>query len=216
MNAKGYEDYTLFDIYEESLDLLGTRSTYDQREFFYQDIVDHYRGRPYHNIDHIRTVVDRGLFIHGAYGSLSEKSLAQFLLAAIYHDIIYVPGFEWNEQLSADYAVLHLELLDLSPEQYNAISNAILATRTHHPTASPISNLLIDCDLYELGTDAYWDNSILIRKEFGNPLEADWVRGRSKFLHSFLLRDKIYTNEHDPSLEASARNNMKTELKGLL
>lgn len=209
------EDYTLFDIYEESLDILGTNSTRSEREFFFQDILDHYQGRYYHNIEHINTVVDRGREISESYG-LHDLTTAQFMLAAIYHDIIYVPGFEWNERLSAEYALSHLELLGLAPEQTNRIEDAIVATQSHNRTKSPISNLLIDCDLYELGTDAYPENEILIRKEFGNPNDSDWRKGRTKFLHSFLLRDSIYTVNFDSALEARARHNMETELKELL
>ncbi len=114
---------------------------------------------------------------------------------------------------------LELNYLDFPEYHFAAVERAIRATKDHHPdlaSGNPASRLLIDADLFELGTDRYAENGIDVRAEFAHVPEALWVRGRKKFLHTYLNRDKLFNTPGQYELELKARDNMEAELVSLI
>jgi predicted metal-dependent HD superfamily phosphohydrolase len=180
--------------------------------------------RAYHNDEHIVSVLRRIDYLIGlaaGQGHDVDETVVRF--AAFYHDAVYVPGFAFNERLSADMAASHLTAMGLDLIQRYQVHNIILKTKKHEVdvfrTGAPWeAKVLIDADLYELGTDKYGLNSHKVRNEieyYGKLTDETWRQGRCKFLESFLARDRIFLLDGQPDLEAQARANMQEELDEL-
>lgn len=180
-----------------------------------EDLAQRYEEphRWYHNKCHIVSVIDRINELSEAW-QWRERGIA--LIAALYHDAVYVPGWGSNEEMSAQMAFNHLSAMNADAVVTRRVMDAIRATKNHDPGEDVAAKLLVDADLYELGTAKYDYNSRRIRKEFGDIEDSHWIEGRKNFLHTFLLRDRIYHLGEQWDLEAAARLNMENELVRLI
>lgn len=184
---------------------------------YVDDLAARYEGqdRWYHNKCHIVSVIER---IYDLAEVWQWEDRDRALIAALYHDAVYVPGWKNNELQSAILMRGHLQSMDAKPQLYYGVERCILATKDHQPDAKAITSsaILIDADLYELATDKYEYNSRRVRREFGDIEEDAWIEGRKKFLMEFLLRNKIYHLHNQHELEVAARTNMENELVRLI
>lgn len=196
---------------------------------FYDDLMARYSevGRHYHNTDHVidmlRKVEDWNNPTHLDTTAhdihVDSAKFAQLSLAIFYHDAVYIPGFEWNEHLSAAMAMNHLLLLGINNAVIEQIVNLIRLTKEHRPPHTAFldeaGKMIIDADLVGLASINYERNSARIYKEFGYPSWDLWSEGRKKFLEGFLERDKIFYLQK-PEVEEIARKNMQNELDSIL
>ena len=83
--------------------------------------------RFYHTIDHITGFVKK----------LDEKGLKQpeLFLAAVFHDIVYDPKSNTNEEDSAELFMSEAKTSSLSADQKSHVKQLILDTKTHQPKA---------------------------------------------------------------------------------
>ncbi len=168
-------------------------------------------GRYYHNWNHVVNMID--------ILTLTQACSSYSLVAAIYHDCIYIPGNSDNEEASAKYCASVLEEVGVSKSTIEVVTKLILSTK--HTTAcngSTEGKLFIDADLLGLGTCpcVYDQNSANIRKEFSKFSDEEWKAGRKKFIVSMLERDSIYhTDLFKRCYEKQARHNMLRELVSL-
>jgi pantetheine-phosphate adenylyltransferase len=120
------------------------------------EVLDRYYEphRYYHNIDHILDMLNRSL---DRYKNV--KFYDELTLAIIFHDIIYDPQKNDNEEQSAELFYSFLKNDD--------IKQAILETKNHKPS-TPISYALCELDMYSLYNDfpAFLKNSYNIFKEY--------------------------------------------------
>jgi pantetheine-phosphate adenylyltransferase len=139
--------------------------------------------RHYHDEKHLRTLIGRAVSILP-----SGKYLDNLLLAIMFHDIVYNPWKNDNEEESAkvfsDWWAHH--------PQKNEIVQAILETKTHRP----VSDLGIDlCRLDMEILDSDWPTLIEyehgIFKEYQFADLVTYKTNRVKF-----LRDNIIGNRH--------------------
>jgi predicted metal-dependent HD superfamily phosphohydrolase len=187
-------------------------------EGFYEDLRGRYAepGRYYHNSHHIAQVLDRIDVLAEGLEGISDADLDVIRFAAFYHDAVYVPGWNLNESLSAYMAESHLLAMgNTDVGLVHRINQIITATKTHKPDNIACA-LLVDADLYGLGTNNYWKNGIQVATEFAGIDPQDWEEGRIKFLQSFLDRDYIFSIPGQDAVEALARSNMQEELDELL
>ncbi len=162
--------------------------------------------RYYHNFNHIA----RMFYIakRNKIELTNEQTLAIF-----FHDVIYVPGRSDNEVKSAEY------FYDWCYYNHNVdgidgeiVGRIILDTKTELPSIEQ-SKIVIDLDLYDLGTLLYATNSELIRKEFLTVYnEQQYISGRKNWIEGFLERDSIYVSDLGIPLEQVARQNLIGEL----
>jgi predicted metal-dependent HD superfamily phosphohydrolase len=170
--------------------------------------------RHYHTLEHITEM----LKILGKLGS-GNRSLPILQLAVWFHDAVYDPKAQDNEEASARMAEAELATLELSPSDISRIRDLILATR-HTPLAaiSEEAALLLDADLAILGAEEkrYKRYSEAIRKEYAHVPEQEYVVGRMKVLESFLNRPSIYqTRLMKLEGEERARQNLQQEIADL-
>lgn len=167
--------------------------------------------RAFHTVSHLRHVLDVVDFLHGSEPAHDPTGVE---LAAWFHDAVYDPASEHNEERSAQLAADTLLGWDVPDARVAHVVDLVLATRTHlaadHDTA-----VLIDADLAVLASppDSYDLYRRGVRVEYRHLDEAQWRSGRAAFLRSMLARDRLFTTATMRERgETVARHNLSTEL----
>lgn len=168
------------------------------------------RRRHYHNLNHLEAV------LHHLKKHEDSAEWNRLFLSTIYHDVVYIPALNDNEEQSARFAARQLKKLIGDNDIIEVIQQDILATKEHKPTSDELRNLFIDADLSILAAD--WKNYvkyfICLRREFLHLSDLEFKSGRSYFLKKFLDQEFIFTSDHyRKSHEPKARENMKRELR---
>lgn len=161
--------------------------------------------RRYHTIEHVANMLWRG-----RGHALTDEQVA----AIWYHDAIYDPRRDDNEERSAELAVEQLGARSWPPDSTELVRRMVLDTKTHTPTCDP-SRTLIDLDLYSLSEDreVFERNTRRIRAEFAHVDDDAFDEGRKRFFEEMLARDRIYWTTWGARLEELARANLRHALR---
>ena len=161
--------------------------------------------RYWHNLQHPTTMLQWG-------GNLVTRE--QFW-AIWYHDAIWAPLAEDNEEQSADLAVDDLEH-DLPASRVELIKQIILDTKDHKPRTDE-SRLVLDLDIYALAQpfDRYQQYAADIRAEYGMVPWETYREKRMEFLRKMLNRATLFYTPEFRALGDMARFNMQRELHQL-
>ncbi len=187
------------------------------------DLVNAYSSphRFYHSLEHIQQVLDtiEEIHRHTQLETLLDINFPLIQLAAWFHDAIYDPKSNNNEEKSADYAESALRELKIPITQIEQVKLLILSTKTHQASlADKNCQILLDADLSILGSSPsnYQSYAKAIRQEYSWVTDEVYQIKRQQILQSFLQRQRIYfTNVLFLTLEQRARNNLKLELLAL-
>lgn len=182
---------------------------------FWSEIVTQYSNphRYYHTIEHLNALAAELLVLKEI---ISDWTTLVFSIA--YHDIIYDPLKNDNEEKSATLATARLAVLNLPIVQINKCKEHILATKSHDISADMDTNYFTDSDLAILGAEpnSYKKYSEAIRKEYKFYPDLVYNPGRQKVLNHFLQMPEIYkTSYFAGKYEMTARENILNELKWL-
>ena len=169
--------------------------------------------RAYHTFDHVTAFLR-----HLDRSSDDAGQLKLIELALWYHDVIYDPKAQDNEERSAQFAVQELSLLGISDADLTRVRRLIEVTR--HPSVPKDDDeaLLLDIDLAILGAPApHYDRYEMdVRQEYSWVPSPLYCAGRSKLLTSFLAEPAIYrTPAFLASHEEQARENMQRAIANL-
>lgn len=172
-------------------------------------VLQHYREphRHWHTASHIAAMIDQLKQWHTAPSP-------ELLLATIYHDVVYEPGFSTNEARSAELADKELASLGVPVASRTRICRMILATASHALSADKETSLLLDADMAILAapTREYDDYAQAIRKEHANLKPALFSAGRKKFLLKTLCTTRLFHSRPGKALALRARYNLLREL----
>lgn len=171
------------------------------------------KGRHYHNLTHLDNV-----FIELLQVKELIKDWQTIIFSIAYHDLIYDPLKQDNEERSAEEAWNKLAFLIAPNEQKEKCRNQILATKGHQLSPDADTNFFTDADLAILGSDfeAYDEYARKIRKEYRYFPNLIYNPGRKKALKHFLQMEKIFkTSSFAGKYEKQARINLKRELETL-
>jgi predicted metal-dependent HD superfamily phosphohydrolase len=169
------------------------------------------RQRHYHTLQHLREC----LVQFDAAVTLARQP-AEVELALWFHDAVYDPQRQDNEERSADWARASVLAAGCGAELAERVAALVLATKTHvAPKGDADAALLLDVDLSILGAapGRFDESGRQIRAEYSHVPDAEFRSGRTRVLRGFLERDRIYVTEafHD-ALEARARANLQRAL----
>ena len=172
-------------------------------------------GRAYHTLEHILDLI-----IISRQFRTKISDYTSVLLAIIFHDIIYDPKSNINEE---DSAVLFVELLQehLDGSLLTKTANYIIATTDHLPGKILDYDLLLflDLDMSILGRerDEYSSYAAKIRMEYSHIDESAFNVGRSGFLRKTLQSHNhiLLTEEFRTLMESKARSNLEWEINFL-
>ena len=167
--------------------------------------------RAYHNLMHIEDVLLRIEELTPP----KEHELA-LALAAWFHDAVYQPDRDDNEERSAYVAYDALEQVGGSPALMAEVVRLIRITAGHSAADDDIAGaVLCDADLSILGAprEKYVQYAQAIRQEYIHVPVAEYNVGRAGALRAFVQRKHIYrtpyAREH---WEARARENIESEI----
>ena len=169
--------------------------------------------RAYHTLEHLEECFD----LHDEHRGLAGKP-AQIELAIWFHDAVYDPTSQDNEQQSAAVAANCLASAGAAPELIAGVESLILATRHVDLPAPGDAQLLVDIDLGVLGAEPprFWEYERRIRREYEFVPEAEYRRARSAVLDRFLQRPRIYqTPAIAAAREQRARANLAASIEQL-
>jgi predicted metal-dependent HD superfamily phosphohydrolase len=171
-------------------------------------------GRPYHNLSHIRSLLDLSDTFRDRIRNYQAHSFAVW-----FHDAIYDTRKKDNEERSAKFAVKSLGRFKIPVDTLALACEMIVATREHqNKGGSEDLDLFLDLDLSILGSEeeVYRSYAQAIRKEYWWAPASLYNEGRKKVLVSFLERESIYlTREMVNRLEEQARRNIRREIESL-
>ena len=142
----------------------------------------------------------------------------EVLLALWFHDAVYRPTRQNNEEASARWAEAILRQAGVSSEIVGRVGDLILATRHDAEPASDDASVLVDLDLSILASDpARFDEyETQVRREYAHIPDRLFRMGRTKILNQFLARTSIYSTGHfKERFETRARENIARSLARL-
>ncbi|SHH98502.1 Predicted metal-dependent phosphohydrolase, HD superfamily [Chryseolinea serpens] len=172
-----------------------------------------HRSRRYHNLVHLEKMRSE---LEGVREEIED--FAAIVFAIVYHDAVYNATKKDNEEKSAELARKRLTTLSYSPESVERVVAHILATKSHHKSEDPDTNLFTDADLSVLGApwEAYREYYQQIRKEYAIYPDLLYKPGRRKVLQHFLDLPAIFKTEtFHRRYEGQARENLFRELETL-
>ncbi len=200
--------------WRQLLDDVGADRAADERVF--AEIVAAYTGpgRFYHNLGHVRAVLE-------AVGRLRSEArdFTAVRFAAWFHDAVYDPRAGDNEERSAALAGKALARLGAAEAMAREAQRLVLLTKAHRADPDDADGrVLLDADLAVLGAPEaeYLIYAAAIRREYAWVPDEAYRAGRAKVLREFLRRERIYaTAEMFAALEAPARRNVEAEVRAL-
>jgi predicted metal-dependent HD superfamily phosphohydrolase len=166
--------------------------------------------RYYHNIYHLEQVVS-------LLESMWPQASAASLLAAWFHDAIYVPSGANNEEESAEQLITRFGQLNVEPKILAKARDLVLYTKHHQDTADEDERMLHDADLGIFGMhhDAYAKYAADIRKEYASVPEDAFRKGRTEILQQFLGKAEQrgrFFYVLDPIFERQVEANLRWEI----
>ncbi len=135
-----------------------------------------------------------------------------------FHDAIYDPKAQDNEERSAALARECLKQMGLGSDLQSAVVQLVLATKHHDITLGPDAPLLLDIDLSILGQpeSRFLEYEAQIRQEYSSVPEPIFRAKRAEILESFLARQRLYaTDWFHHRYEQHARRNIQISLQKL-
>jgi predicted metal-dependent HD superfamily phosphohydrolase len=135
-----------------------------------------------------------------------------------YHDAVYDPRAEDNEERSAAWAERALAGLGIAPGVAAEVARLVRLTRHAEPATDEAGRLVGDIDLSVLGRspaefDAY---DAAIRAEYAWVPEEAFREGRRRVLRALLAREPLYgTERFRRRYEQNARANLRRALARL-
>ncbi|MGY1812911.1 HD domain-containing protein [Blastococcus sp. SYSU D00820] len=166
--------------------------------------------RRYHDLRHLAAVL-------GLVGELSGAATdpEAVALAAWYHDVVYDPRRDDNEQRSAERAERGLAGL-VPPARIAEVARLVLLTAGHDPAPDDANGaVLCDADLAVLAGPpaAYAGYASAVREEYGHLSDEVFTAGRTAVLEHLLALPALYRLP-GPARDwtAAARANLTAEL----
>jgi len=146
--------------------------------------------RHFHTLDHLNDIIDQ-IYENYSGGKIDEKQKEKLLLTALFHDIVYEPTKQDNEERSAEFFMNLCE--DKSNKDILEIRDAILDTKTH-ASQTPLAETFnkFDMNVIERDFESLLKWEVGIHEEYKSYGNEAYKAGRLHFLESLL--DKYPNN----------------------
>jgi predicted metal-dependent HD superfamily phosphohydrolase len=170
--------------------------------------------RAYHTLDHLVQI-----FAKMERHAENARDPLRLAFAAWYHDVVYDPRAQDNEERSAARAESELKRLTADPQLPDRVAKLILATKSHRKGEDDADgDLFLDIDYAILGSEpeSYKVYAGQIRREYAHLSDEAWRNGRAAFLKTASARTPTFRTALFEGLYGqSARANMANELRDL-
>lgn len=143
--------------------------------------------RHYHNLNHLNDLLD---MINENQSKYSQNEYEKLILTALFHDCVYDPMRNDNEEKSAEFFIECLT--DKSNSELLEVKQMILDTKTHQPNTKLSESFInYDMSIVERNFEDLLEWEKGIREEY-KAYGDEYKEGRLKFLESLL--DKYPNN----------------------
>ncbi|WP_343850430.1 Pycsar system effector family protein [Algoriphagus jejuensis] len=144
----------------------------------------------YHTIDHTTLMVEKVREM-GEFYQFSEEDQEDLFYTAWLHDVGYWDGSAaGHEARGAEVAQTSLEKFGLPQSRIDRIKKAILATQMPQSPADLFESIVCDADLYHLGTEAFYQQTLLLK------CENEKAAGKPTSLKEWLVESRAFTLKH--------------------
>ena len=158
--------------------------------------------RPYHNLGHIRDVMQAAEQI-AASEKISPEELPLVRLAALFHDAGFIYQAKGHEAKSVGIARELLPKQGLTEEQIEAIGSMIMATKLPQKPTNQLDEILCDANLDYLGRDDFWEisNNLFLELQEQGVVETkrEWNLVQKTFLESHQYHTDFGRNNRAPT-----------------
>ena len=171
------------------------------------------KQRAYHTLEHIGACLAHLDTVRHKIERPEEVEMALW-----FHDAVYEPFSDSNEEDSAEWAADWLQERGADKNAIARIADHILDTKNHGKPENIDGQYMLDIDLSILGTpaDIYNVFEQNIRREYKRVPSFIYKKKRKEVLEGFLNRDQIYqTEEFRRKLESQARLNLRRAISQL-
>ena len=163
--------------------------------------------RHYHTLEHVAAMLHQGRQF-----PLDDEQV----MAVWFHDAVYDPTSNQNEQKSARLASKWLAKCNWEVDAIERVGRMVLDTRGHMPSIRQ-SEAVLDLDLMSLAVSwpAFEANTAAIRAEYAHVSDADFATNRGAFFAELLARDRLFYTPWGKTLETAARDNLRRAIQEL-
>jgi predicted metal-dependent HD superfamily phosphohydrolase len=170
--------------------------------------------RAYHDLRHLDDVLRN---VDELAGVAQDADAVR--LAAWFHDAIYDPKAEDNEERSAHLAETVLTGLRVEDRRAAEVARLVRVTATHEVAETDSdAAVLCDADLAILAADPerYEQYTSAVRREYAHLSDLDFASGRAAVLRALLAHEPLFrTTAARTGWEDAARANVLAELSRL-
>jgi predicted metal-dependent HD superfamily phosphohydrolase len=167
----------------------------------------------YHSIDHTRAVVKAFIEIANA-SNLSEKEFELGAVAAWFHDTGYTKTPTFHEQESIEIFNANISSEDFTDNDISTIHELIQGTRMPQQPSTMLGKVLCDADLHHLGTELFFEQSDLLKKEVENESEKSIKKEMWNVDSYYFLREHKFFTSYAKKTFGPKQDENLIELRG--
>jgi predicted metal-dependent HD superfamily phosphohydrolase len=203
------------DIHRRWTQFLQASDLRDEQDDVFQRLINAYTApdRRYHGLPHIHHCLSEHESVRAVCpGPLLVEACIWF------HDVIYDPPSQMNEEKSADFADQSLALMGMSKARIDLVHELILDTRHQTRPRTEQGQFMCDIDISSMGQsfDRFDEDGRNIRIEYHHVDDATFNLNRAILFERLLSRPSIYyTQVFRDRYEAKARENITRSLARL-
>lgn len=162
----------------------------------------------YHNIEHTKRVVRNAEFI-GNIENVNDDQMFIIMAIAWFHDLGYTNCYDGHEDGSIAIAKKFLASQGVEKEIVEVIEQGINATRVPQKPTTHIEKIIADADLFDLGTDDYFELSEKLFAEWNECVSPESIEKQWSFSLNFLKEHNYFTPYGRDVLEAKKQENIR-------
>lgn len=162
----------------------------------------------YHNIDHTLRVVENVEYI-GLKEGVSDEDMHILKAVAWLHDLGYSKKYKEHEDESILIAEKLLKQEKVHSSLIEKVVQGINATRVPQKPQSILDTIISDADLFDLGTEEYFDVSEKLFTEWNNCTVPDDNRNNWLLSLQFLKDHRYFTAYGNSILEPRKQENIR-------
>ena len=178
-------------------------------DYWWHEILENYtkKWKFYHNLNHVYSFVN----LFEKYNKFINNYKNEFLISIYFHDIIYIPSRNDNEEESIN--MFNKFYNEVKPNNLNKekVIEFIAETKNHSLSKDYDFelDLFLDMDMQIVADENWEDYENKIRKEYCFVDETEYKNKRKQFLQSLVNKNRIFrTQIFYDTYEQIAKNNI--------
>ena len=178
-------------------------------DYWWHEILENYtkKWKFYHNLNHVYSFVN----LFEKYNKFIKNYKNEFLISIYFHDIIYIPSRNDNEEESIN--MFNKFYNEVKPNNLNKekVIEFIAETKNHSLSKDYDFelDLFLDMDMHIVSDENWEDYENKIRKEYCFVDETEYKNKRRQFLQGLINKNRIFrTQIFYDTYEQIAKNNI--------